>query len=297
MMANLIEATRNFLTSPQMMEMYEKPGFQKWAVAGFIVANMVTWPTFIMMDKKTPKNERQYAAERQFFQEVMALIAHLSVTSSLERAGHFLGAQLYPKEFLVPDPRNAGKMLDLRNWKDYRHAIDVHNPAIHKLIKAGQTEARDQLIHIPPVVRGSMRAGGIFGYITTMHVVAPWLNNMLLPTFLKGINGALKVATGGKLALPTTADRAKGAIEANAAPQAPPLEFPDTLMKHGSLNQVSAVSVVAAPWLAAHVNSSPAVRPLNATTGVLSSPWQSLTTLTGAPQPYGRPGSPVQLTR
>lgn len=62
MMANVIDATRNFLTSPRMMEMYEKPGFQKWAVAGFIVANMVTWPTFIMMDKKTPKNERQYAA-------------------------------------------------------------------------------------------------------------------------------------------------------------------------------------------------------------------------------------------
>ncbi|MFM7469007.1 MAG: hypothetical protein ACKO37_05875 [Vampirovibrionales bacterium] len=209
LITHTLDKARRFLTSPEMVEFYQKPGFSKWAVTGFILANMATWPPIILMDKKTPKHEREYAAERQFFQEVLGLGCHLTIANSFERLAHWVTAKAFPKEMWVNNPRQLGAKLNMGDWKTFRHALDTLNPEVTKQVASGHHAAKALMIETPQVLKGGIRAGSILAYALTFEVVAPYINNLYLPVFLRGANKALEKISGGKLHLPTNEDRAK----------------------------------------------------------------------------------------
>lgn len=235
-MKNQLLHLRDYLTSPKMVEFYQKPGFSKWAVTGFILANMATWPPIILMDKKNPKHEREYAAERQFFQEVLGLICHLSIANSFERITHFVTAKAFAKDMWVNNPYKPGSKLNMGEWKTFRHVIDKLNPEVVQKMAAGNPAAKSLLIETPQLLKGGIRAGSILGYALTFEVVAPYINNLYLSPFLKLTNKALDKISGGKLHLPTHEDRAKETVKSSSNHTMPVVSLPAKPSSVSSIN-------------------------------------------------------------
>jgi hypothetical protein len=206
-MKNPINGLGNLLTHEKVMESVSRSGFMKDAITGFILVNMLTWPTFIMLDRKTPMKERAYSAERQFFQELLSLGCHLTISSLFEAGGQWLGGKLLPEAFKdVPGPdvgKMAGRTFDFTRVFGKEaplREIEAHNAEIDALLRKGLGNAEEKVV-IPEVVKGARTLGNIIGPIVALVVVAPWLNNMLLPHFLKGVDGVLGKLSGGKIKL------------------------------------------------------------------------------------------------
>lgn len=201
----------NWLSSPAMIERLSKPGFMKWAIAGFITVNMITWPVFIMCDRKTPAKARAYSAERQFFQELLSLGCQLSIASLFELAGAKAGAWLFPDHFQnKASQANPHALFQLSDWrrnsKNGWYEAVRHNAAVIRKICESKTpevakQFKSQMVPINETVRGSIRAGSTAGSLIALVVVAPWVNNLMLSTFLKGVDSVLSTLSRGKFKL------------------------------------------------------------------------------------------------
>lgn len=213
---NPVNSLREALLSEKVERVVSRPGFMKWAIAGFIMVNMVTRPLFVMLDRETPKKDRAFSAERLAFQEMLSLGCHLGIASSFERLGAWLGSKLYANP--APGEKNpfqlkleSGRTYDLANWNGKAEngwkAALKHKAEIEKQIKAAAGDSATlaklaaRKVEIPAAVSGSMRAGSIAGTILALGVVAPWLNNLILPHFVKGVDVVLGKASGGRIKL------------------------------------------------------------------------------------------------
>lgn len=237
---NPVNSLRDALLSEKVERVVSRPGFMKWAIAGFIMVNMVTRPLFVMLDRETPKKDRAFSAERLAFQEMLSLGCHLGIASSFERLGAWLGSKLYAKSTDNPFMlKTSGQVYNLADWsgkaeQGWKAALK-HKTEIEKQIKAAAGDSAalaklaKQKIEIPAAVSGSMRAGSIAGTILALGVVAPWLNNLMLPVFVKGVDALLGKASGGRIKLSPDESPDKAANVQNSA-----LKQPHKMAMNGS---------------------------------------------------------------
>lgn len=218
-----LDSVRNFLLSDKVQTVISRPGFMKWSIAGFISVNMITRPLFVMLDRKTPKKDRAFSAERLGYQEMLSLACHLGIASSFEKIGAKLGAK-----FLKGDPdfqRKVGaRTYDLSNW-DKNASSGYHAfQQLKKDVASGVTTVADKTeLELPKAMRGSMRLGSIVGTIAALSWVAPFVNNLTLPYVVRGVDVILGKASRGKLQFsPAGNGAAKPTVPSPAgAPQKP----------------------------------------------------------------------------
>lgn len=203
---------RNVLSSEGVMAQLNKPGFAKWSVAGFILLNMVTSPVITMLDKKTPKKERTYSAERQFFQELLVLGSHLTIATQFEKWGAKLGALIEPAAFRAASKVHPDRLFSLDNFRknapDGWEAAQAINSQVGAELRQATNLAWANLIKlrevvIDPYVMGSRTAGATIGSIIATAIVGPKLNNLFLTPFLKTVNKGVTAVSGGRVTLPT----------------------------------------------------------------------------------------------
>ncbi|WP_373531949.1 hypothetical protein [Vampirovibrio sp.] len=239
-----VQALRNALLSESVEKVVSRPGFMKWAIAGFIGVNMVTRPLFVMLDRETPRKDRAFSAERLAFQEMLSLGCHLGIASSFERLGAWLGGKLYANPpagesnpFILK--LKSGQTFDLakgsakfpNGWSDALKQKAHIEQEMKRVVNDPAALARllPHKVEIPAAVSGSMRAGSIAGTVLALGVVAPWLNNLMLPVFIKGVDAVLGKATHGRIRLsPDEPSEQALPANGNAVNPSPPAVLPIT---------------------------------------------------------------------
>ncbi len=222
---------RQFLLSDRVEKVVGRPGFMKWAIAGFIVVNMITRPVIVMLDRGTPKKDRAFSAERLAFQELLSLGCHLGIASSFERLGAWLGSRYFKGDPHGFQKSVAGKVYNLADWKSnvsgngWKAFLNEKAVLGKKLGDVGSNSAlrapilkQMEAFAVPPLVSGSMRVGSIAGTILALGVVAPWLNNLTLPFLVKGVDAVLGKATNGRLQLSPNETTPVGKAPSSVAP-------------------------------------------------------------------------------
>ena len=145
-----------------------------WPVAGLIVSNAVFRPVFTLADSKASPGAKKYSAAREFFHQVLCLGAHLALADVFKRFGFSVGKKL------VGNLPNTG----FDQFKNYG--------AVSEFLKKG-----GNMLQKAPVVNGAIAVGSIIGSIVALAVIAPKLNNMILPPLLNKLG--IKLEEGEKI--------------------------------------------------------------------------------------------------
>jgi hypothetical protein len=155
---NITPVIKSVVNNQKVMKFASDP---VWPVAGLIVSNAVFRPLFTLADPKASPEAKKYSAAREFFHQVLCLGAHFTLAETFKKIGFALG-----KKFVGNKPGTG--FAELKNYK-----------GVQDFVKNG-----GKLLTKYPVVNGSIAAGSILGAILALAVIAPKLNNWLLPPLL-----------------------------------------------------------------------------------------------------------------
>lgn len=147
------------VNNPRVMKFASDP---VWPIAGLIVTNAVFRPVFTLADKNTSPEAKKYSATREFFHQILCLGAHFTLAEGFKKIGFKLGKVL------------AGKSSSIGFDKFSSYG------EVKQFIKNG-----GDLMKKYPYLNGSLAVGSILGSIVALAVIAPKLNNILLPPILK----------------------------------------------------------------------------------------------------------------
>ncbi len=136
---------------------------KKHAITMLIANNFLLRPIYIMTNKEIPEDQKKYGATREAMQQVFNMAAHLGLSTTFEWVGFAACRKLV-------NVRNQKKAME--KFKEFA--------TFDKLKKCEGTR------EIPAVISGSKALGSFFGSVMALTVVAPMLNNKVLPYVFKG---------------------------------------------------------------------------------------------------------------
>lgn len=153
---NIAPAISRIVNNPKVIKFASNP---TWPVAGLIITNAAFRPIFTLADPNVKPQAKKYSAAREFFHQVLCLGAHFSLAGLFKNIGFSVGKKLMPA---------TGGFENFKNYKEVTKYID----------KGGN------LIKQFPKVNGSIIFGSTLGAILALAVIAPKVNNILLPPIL-----------------------------------------------------------------------------------------------------------------
>lgn len=153
---NIGPAITRIVNNPKVINFASNP---TWPVAGLIITNAIFRPVFTLADPNVKPSAKKYSAAREFFHQVLCLITHFAFANQFKKLGFWIGKKLLPN--------NAA-------FKQFNNYAEVT-----KFMKNG-----GNIIKKFPVVNGAIMVGSTLGAIAALAVVAPKLNNWLLPPLL-----------------------------------------------------------------------------------------------------------------
>lgn len=153
---NIAPAIARIVNNPKVIKFASDP---TWPVAGLIITNAAFRPLFTLTDSNVKPSAKKYSASREFFHQMLCLAAHFTLTNKFKQFGFWVGKKLLPNKAGFNQFTNYG---EVKNF----------------LAKGGN------LLKRFPAVNGSIIAGSTLGAIIALAVIAPKLNNWLLPPLL-----------------------------------------------------------------------------------------------------------------
>lgn len=153
---NISPVITKIVNNPKVINFASNP---TWPVAGLIISNAAFRPLFTLADPNVKPNAKRYSAAREFFHQVLCLVAHFGLAGIFKRIGFDLGKKI------------IGNKNGFEHFKNYKEVV--------KFTKDG-----GNLIKQFPKVNGSIIVGSTLGAIMALAVIAPKVNNILLPHIL-----------------------------------------------------------------------------------------------------------------
>ncbi len=149
------------------IEIGSSPDIKKHAITMLILNNLILRPFYILTNKEIPEDQKKYGATREAMQQVFNMCSHLGLSTVFEWVGY-----------------NAGKAF-INKRKDYYPKAKKQFELFNTFKKVKECE-RQKGIKIPDVISGSKALGSFFGSVMALTIVAPMLNNKVLPYVFKG---------------------------------------------------------------------------------------------------------------
>lgn len=144
------------VNNPKVIKFASDP---TWPVAGLIITNAAFRPLFTLADPNVKPQAKKYSACREFFHQVLCLITHFTLADKFKQLGFWIGKK-----------------------------IVNNNPGFNKFASYADVKAFGKaggnLLKAAPAVNGAIMFGSTLSAILALAILAPKLNNMLLPPLL-----------------------------------------------------------------------------------------------------------------
>lgn len=153
---NITPAIIRIVNNPSVIKFASNP---TWPIAGLIITNAAFRPIFTLADPNVKPQAKKYSAAREFFHQMLCLAAHFSLAGVFKNIGFSFGKKLMS---------NQGGFENFKNYKEVTEYIN----------KGGN------LLKQFPKVNGSIIFGSTLGAVVALSIIAPKINNILLPPIL-----------------------------------------------------------------------------------------------------------------
>ncbi len=143
------------------------PDIKRHAITMLILNNFLLRPFYILTNDEIPEDQKKYGATREAMQQVFNMGAHLGLSTTFERVGFELN-KMYLNARKDKYPKAFKKFEEFATFKKLREV------------------EKDATREIPSIISGSKALGSFFGSVMALTIVAPMLNNKVLPYVFKG---------------------------------------------------------------------------------------------------------------
>ena len=153
-----------FVNNPKVIKFASDP---TWPVAGLIISNAAFRPLFTLADPNVKPAAKKYSAAREFFHQCLCMVSLFALSEKFKQFGFWAGKKAL---------KNVDEFKNFNNYKE-----------VQGFIKKG-----GNLLKKYPTINGSIIVGSMLGAIIALAIIAPKLNNWLLPPLLNKLGIKLK---------------------------------------------------------------------------------------------------------